>query len=382
MKVRFWGVRGSTPTPSRQNLRYGGNTPCVELRTQSGELFVFDGGTGLRTLGKSLMEEFGHSSIQASIFLSHYHWDHIHGIPFFEPLYNPENSFFFHSYPSQDQSVQRALEEQMSDPYFPVNMGTMAARRRFHNLSDDKISFNDAVIWSKRLNHPQGCLGFRFESRGRSVVYATDNEPGVPEYDRNVRDLAEGAEVFICDAQYTPLEYVNFKKGWGHGSWREAVNIAKDAGVKHLILFHHDPDHNDDFIDSILHEASRYFPSVAAAAEGMELVFQSDGVEMSRFLVERRGDTRHPMHLPLLVHGRTREGVKFTEQTVLENVSLKGGYFFLQNDPNPDDEIELHVSLSTQLPAALPGMMPLKSRLIRVDDEQEKNRRGVAVSFQ
>lgn len=382
MKVRFWGVRGSTPTPFRENLRYGGNTACVEVRTAGGDLFVFDCGTGLRPLGKSLLEEFGHSSIHGFIFLTHYHWDHIHGIPFFEPLYNPENYFFFHSFPCQDQSVQRALEEQMSDPYFPVNMEAMAAHRHFYDLTSDMLSFNDAVLRTKRLNHPQGCLGYRMESGGRSVVYATDNEHGVPEFDRNIRELAEGADVLIYDAQYTPLEYVNFKKGWGHSTWREGVNVAKDAGVQHLILFHHDPDHNDQFVDSIVHETSRHFPNVFAAAEGMELDLSVEGMRVTRFLAERRLDTRHPLHVPLVVAGRTREGLRFEEQTVLENISLKGGYFLLQNDPDPRDEMELYLKLTPQSVTPVPEVH-LKSRLIRMEDERdERARHGVAVTFQ
>src|ERR1022692_1972941 len=150
MKVRFWGTRGSTPTPFRENLRYGGNTSCVEVRTPADDLFVFDCGTGLRPLGKSLMEEHGHNSIRAFIFLSHYHWDHIQGIPFFEPLYNPENYFFFHSFPSHTESVQAALGGQMSDPYFPVNMEAMAAHRHFDNLCNDVLAYNDATIRSTR----------------------------------------------------------------------------------------------------------------------------------------------------------------------------------------------------------------------------------------
>src|SRR5579863_3825105 len=143
MKVRFWGVRGSTPAPAAENLRYGGNTSCVEVRSPQGEILIFDCGTGLRPLGKQLLAEYGHRSIQAYIFLSHYHWDHIQGIPFFEPLYNPENHFHFYSFPGHRCTVQQALEEQMSDPYFPVNMATMAAHRMFYNIGKETISLKD-----------------------------------------------------------------------------------------------------------------------------------------------------------------------------------------------------------------------------------------------
>jgi phosphoribosyl 1,2-cyclic phosphodiesterase len=380
MKVRFWGVRGSTPTPQRENMRYGGNTSCVEVRTPADELFIFDCGTGLRTLGKSLVAEYGHRSIHAFVFLSHYHWDHIHGIPFFEPLYNPENYFFFHSFPSHAESVQAALEEQMSDPYFPVNMSAMAAHRHFYNLCNDVLAYRDATIRSARLNHPQGCIGYRMECNGKVLVYATDTEPGDKDGDRNVRDLAEGADVLIYDGQYTPLEYVNFKKGWGHSTWREAVSIAKDARVQNLVLFHHDPDHNDHFIDTIVHETSRYFPNVMAAAEGMELNMGIDGVTLRRFPGERRGDNRHPVKLPMVVHGRTRDGLHFEEHTMLENISLKGGYFLLRNDPDPRDTINVQLSITPQ-----PGVpeMALQSRLVRVDENSgDDERRGIAVTFQ
>ncbi|MDP2735543.1 MAG: MBL fold metallo-hydrolase, partial [bacterium] len=271
MKVRFWGVRGSTPTPTLENFRYGGNTSCIEVRTPKGEILIFDCGTGLRLLGKQLLAEFGHKSIQAYVFLTHYHWDHIQGIPFFEPLYNPENSFFFHSFPSHARGVQEALEDQMSDPYFPVNMSTMEAHRHFSTLGKDALAFQDGLLKTMPLNHPQGCLGYRMECGDRVMVYATDNEPGSPEHDRNVRQLAEGADVFIYDGQYTPYEYANFKKGWGHSTWREAVTIAQEARVQQLVLFHHDPDHNDNFLDSMLDEARRFFPNTVAAWEGMEI---------------------------------------------------------------------------------------------------------------
>ena len=381
MRVRFWGVRGSTPTPIRENLRYGGNTSCVEVRTPNRDIFIFDCGTGLRQLGKALLEEFGHRSIHAFMFLSHYHWDHIHGIPFFEPLYNPENYFFFHSFPSHAESVQKALEEQMTDPYFPVNMEAMSAHRHFYNLCNDVLSYNDATMRTARLNHPQGCLGYRLECAGRTVVYATDNEPGNAECDRNLRALAEGADVLIYDAQYTPLEYVTAKKGWGHSTWREAVNLAKDARVSNLVLFHHDPDHNDHFLDSIVHEAARYFPNVMAASEGCELEIDKSGVFFGRYPSERRGDNRHAVALPMIVHGRTREGLHFEEHSTLENVSFKGGFFLLKHDPDPRDELNVLLKISPQL-GGPSTEVALKSRLVRVEDNEDKDgRHGVAVTF-
>jgi phosphoribosyl 1,2-cyclic phosphodiesterase len=275
MLVRFWGVRGSTPTPQPENLRYGGNTSCVEVRV-NGHLYIFDCGTGFRTLGKHLQQETNGTPLAAHIFLSHFHWDHIQGIPFFTPLYhNTKSSFIFHS-SSRTRGLRRALEEQMSDPYFPVNMDEMAARRQFCDIEEGRLEFDDCVIKTLWLNHPQGCLGFRIESRDGVVVYATDNEPGDPGFDKNVRTLAEGADVLIYDAQYLPEEYEAQKRGWGHSHWREAINVVMESGAKELILFHHDPDHTDECIDSVVTQAREYYSRVRAAAEGMEIRLEAE----------------------------------------------------------------------------------------------------------
>ncbi len=270
MFVRFWGVRGSTPTPQRENLRYGGNTSCVEIRTRDG-IFIFDCGTGLRLLGNALCKEFGRRPIKARVFLSHYHWDHIQGIPFFSPLYDRANYFVFHSYRSTDTSVEKALEDQMVNPYFPVDMKTMLAHRHFYEIGEERTSYDSLTLTTKHLNHPQGCMGFRIEHQGKTVVYATDNEPGDPRGDRNVRVLAQGADLFIYDSQYTPHEYKTAKKTWGHSTWAEAVSIAREAKVKKLVLFHHDPDHDDRMIDSILRKARQRFPRTVAAREGLTI---------------------------------------------------------------------------------------------------------------
>jgi len=270
MRVKFWGVRGSTPTPQAENLRYGGNTSCVEIRI-AGQMYIFDCGTGFRNLGKHLLQEFAQKPIYAHVFLSHFHWDHIQGIPFFGPLYSsPDNYFFFHS-SSRTRGLQRAIEEQMSDPYFPVDMSEMAAHRNFYDIEEDRIAFDDCTVQSMWLNHPQGCLGFRVETNDKVVVYATDNEPGHPVFDKNVRQLAEGADVLIYDAQYLPEEYEAKKRGWGHSHWREAVNVVMESGAKELILFHHDPDHDDLLIDKVVQQAREHYPKVRAASEGMEI---------------------------------------------------------------------------------------------------------------
>ena len=270
MHVKFWGVRGSTPTPQLENMRYGGNTSCVEVRV-NGHVYVFDCGTGFRNLGKQLATEFAGKALYAHIFISHFHWDHIQGIPFFAPLYDSQDNYFFFHSSNRSRGLQRAIEEQMADPYFPVDMTEMAAHRNFYDIEEDRIAFDDCVIQSMWLNHPQGCLGFRIETEQGILVYATDNEPGHPVFDKNVRKLAQGADVLIYDAQYLPEQYEAKKRGWGHSHWREAVNIVMESGTKELILFHHDPDHNDAAVDSIVNAAKDYYPKVRAASEGMEI---------------------------------------------------------------------------------------------------------------
>lgn len=270
LRVRFWGVRGSTPTPCLGNLRYGGNTPCLELRWAQAEPLILDCGTGFRELGKALEKEFGQKRIRARIFLTHYHWDHIQGIPFFTPLYSEQNQFVFHGFPFRGESVEAALEGQMVNPYFPVNMSTMRAQRRFLGINEERMVFDDLAISSRWLHHPQGCLGYRIEYDGKVLVYATDNEPGDRQGDESVRRLAEGADVFIYDAQFLP-EQMEEKRTWGHSHWKEGVGIAKECGVKKLVLFHHDPDRDDESVDKILQCARDHFDDVVAAKEGLAL---------------------------------------------------------------------------------------------------------------
>jgi phosphoribosyl 1,2-cyclic phosphodiesterase len=270
MQIKFWGVRGSTPAPQPENMRYGGNTSCVEVRVNN-NLYIFDCGTGFRILGRALKAEFKGRPVSAHVFVSHFHWDHIQGLPFFEPLYdNRENYFQFHC-SSRTRSLKRVFEEQMSSPYFPVGLNEMRSRQDFYDLDKTRLDLGDVTIRTMWLNHPQGCMGFRVEAKDGVMVYATDNEPGDTKFDKNVRELAAGADVLIYDAQYLPEEYEARRRGWGHSHWREAVDVAMESGAKELILFHHDPDHDDACIDNIVKEASNYYPRVRAAAEGMRI---------------------------------------------------------------------------------------------------------------
>jgi len=279
MKVRLWGVRGSTPAPERGNGRYGGNTACVELRLDNNTLFIFDCGSGLRALGKSLASEFAGRPIQAHIFLTHFHWDHLQGIPSFIPFYNKENTFFFYSLLRPPAQLRQTIEGMMGSPHFPV---AMAAKRHFIQLGKTAININGAVIKTVRLNHPQGCAGYRIEADGGVFALATDTEPGSPVHDRAVRALAQDADLLLYDAQYTPQQSQDEKRGWGHSSWQEGVRIARQHGVKQLVLFHHDPDSDDAFIDSLVARARKEFTSTTGGAEGLEFSLSTGELKQAR----------------------------------------------------------------------------------------------------
>jgi phosphoribosyl 1,2-cyclic phosphodiesterase len=271
MRIKFWGVRGSTPTPQAENLRYGGNTSCVEVRFGD-RIYIFDCGTGFRVLGHQLEAEFAGRPFAAHVFVSHFHWDHIQGIPFFRPLYASDESRFMFHCSSRARSLKQVMAEQMAPPYFPVDIGQMRARRDFYEIESGTVAVEDGVkLQTAWLNHPQGCMGFRLETKDGVFVYATDNEPGDPDFDKAVRKLAEGADVLIYDAQYLPEEYAAHRRGWGHSHWREAINVVMQSGAKELVLFHHDPDHTDAVIDKVVQEARNFYPKVRAASEGLEI---------------------------------------------------------------------------------------------------------------
>ncbi|MGA7887222.1 MAG: MBL fold metallo-hydrolase [Acidobacteriaceae bacterium] len=268
MNLRFWGVRGSIPTPQADRLRYGGNTSCLEIGgLDSREVFLIDGGSGIRVLGEALAQR---RVERVHILLTHFHWDHIQGLPYFPPLFRAETEIVFYADRSA-REARRLLETQMADPFFPLPFEALPSRAEFHPVvCGQPFQAGPLTVEAFPLHHPQGAVGYRVEAQGSVLVHASDHEHGNPETDAGLVRAARGADLLVMDAQYTPEEYAG-KVGWGHSSYAQATEAARAAGVRRLALFHHDPAHNDAFLDGMLAEAKRLFPGAEMAREGETL---------------------------------------------------------------------------------------------------------------
>ena len=263
--LKFWGVRGSIATPVGENLGYGGNTTCIEVRTP-GDVLIIDGGTGLRNLGMKLQQEFAGGNCSLAFLMTHFHWDHVQGLPFFAPLFSPSTEVTFRTTRSPEE-IKTILGGQMTDPYFPVKFELSPAKKHYACVSSASFRQGGLTVHPFPLNHPQGATGYRMESGGAVVVHASDLEHGNPHLDRVMREYAQNADVLVFDAQYTPEEHAS-KRGWGHSTWLEATRVARDCHVGQLVLFHHDPGHDDAFLDSIVKQARRHVENTVAAKEG------------------------------------------------------------------------------------------------------------------
>ena len=381
-KLSFWGVRGSTPTVDPATWRYGGNTPCLELVAPDGTKFILDCGTGLRALGSRWSAGEPADSPNAHIFVTHYHWDHIQGLPFFSPLYDQKNVFQFYSFRSKflgPDSLRQVFEAQMAIPYFPVDISAMNAQRKFREIgSGESFQIGENRVSTRWLNHPQGCLGFRIETPAGTVVYATDNEPGVPELDKNLRELAADADIFINDAQYSPAQLAHDRKGWGHSSWREGVKIARETNVKTLVLFHHDPDSTDRVVDQLLRHAREEFDSVFAASEGMVITLGAANEPVQAHMPGSRTALRREAQFQACVTGITPDGQKFEEDTVVRDLSIQGALIPLKHSPRMQSEVQVVM----QAPSG-EGMqqMVLRGYVVRIEEGAEKGTTAVGVVF-
>ena len=271
-KIHFWGVRGSIACPGGNTVRYGGNTSCVEMRI-AGHRLVFDGGTGLRVLGQTMLAEL---PVEAHLFFTHSHWDHIQGFPFFTPAFIKVNRFHIYGAIAPNGStIEQRLNDQMLHPNFPVPLQIMGAELKFCDIEvGEAVRIGDVLVENALLNHPGEAVGYRVNWGNYAAAYVTDTEHFPDRLDENVLWLARDADVLIYDATYTDEEYHSEKTskvGWGHSTWQEAVRIAKAANVKKLVIFHHDPLHDDLFMDQIKEDTSRSFPNSLVAWEGMEI---------------------------------------------------------------------------------------------------------------
>ena len=306
ISVCFRGVRGSIPTPGFETARYGGNTSCIELRAGD-DILILDAGSGIRKLGEDLSEEFGSRPITAHIILSHTHWDHIQGLPFFVPLYAPQNRIRLLSGNGDAATLERALRNQMQPLHFPVALEQMAGLAGLGSVSSHHTYLGQFLLDKKMLNHPGGCAGLRVAVRDASIAYLPDHEPYrrySPKGENSVQSEARrqallrflgGVDLLILDTQYTEAEYLKHI-GWGHGCLSDSVALAVEAGVRKLLLFHHDPSHGDDEIDRMVEEARRLAGSaslvIEAAAEGQRLGLGSKAEPKENLRRSRREDAR------------------------------------------------------------------------------------------
>ena len=278
MRIKFWGVRGSIPTPGADTSKIGGNTSCVEVQAGNTNI-ILDAGTGIRLLGNEILKR--KAPFNAFMFFSHVHWDHIQGFPFFSPIFIKQNKLNIYGGKNLKMTLGDTLSGQMNFPNFPITLDACSAQIKFHEFDDGQILnlAEGLTIKGLPLQHPNGCYGYRINYQGSSFTYCTDTEqggdPDTP--DKNVLELAKETDLFVYDSQYTTDEYTGKSSGmprigWGHSTYAEAARLAQLANVKKLIMFHHDPAHNDDKIYEMEKECQKLFKSTEAAVEGREYI--------------------------------------------------------------------------------------------------------------
>ena len=295
-RVKFWGVRGSIPVPGPATVRYGGNTTCVEVRAE-GQIIVLDAGSGIRPLGLALEKEFGERPINLTLLITHSHWDHIQGLPFFLPAYQRKNQVRVLGYEGARAGLGAILAGQMETPFFPITLSEVPGNITIEELHEMEFGIGNVRVQAKFLNHPGICVGYRLFTSTGSLAFLPDNEPyellklqqakrdgissdearkyAVAERQKLV-DFLSGADLLLIDAQYTDGEY-DQHVGWGHGSLSSVVSLAIDANVRKLILFHHDPTHDDGFIDKMVEQARHL---VVEAGKPLEVEAAREGAEI------------------------------------------------------------------------------------------------------
>jgi len=269
--LTFHGVRGTAPVFDDSSRQHGGNTTCLEVGLGPARRLLIDCGTGLRSVERRLPDAEEVGGLHFDILLTHYHMDHLMGLPAFKPLYDARNRFTFHGVGYGGESLQATLERFLCPPWFPLPLNDTPAEKSYVDLDGRPVALGGLQITYCRLNHPQGVTAYRLQGATHSLLFATDCERGERECDARFADLAAGVDILVHDSQYTTREYNDRCRGWGHSTWRQAVDAAKRSAAGRLILFHHDPDRSDDELQVIVRRASEMFPAVEAAIESMTL---------------------------------------------------------------------------------------------------------------
>jgi phosphoribosyl 1,2-cyclic phosphodiesterase len=292
MKIKFWGVRGSIPTPGPNTVKYGGNTTCLEIRTDDNDLIILDAGTGIHALAQALMKEM---PVNAHIFITHTHWDHIQGLPFFVPIFIPNNQINIYGGldPVTNEPINRALSVQLQYSFFPIREAQLKARMDYLTIkAQEPVNIGAAKITPIVLSHPVLNFGYRIDCDGRSLFFTGDYEPQINIYDPQDEEFAEfqsfvdakrqevilsvkGVDALIIDSSYTSAEYAS-KQGWGHGTYDSAIKLATDAQVKKLFFTHHEPTRSDAELDAIYQTLLSNHPEA-----GFELLLAQEGIEVT-----------------------------------------------------------------------------------------------------
>jgi phosphoribosyl 1,2-cyclic phosphodiesterase len=269
MELELWGVRGSTPVSGKDKNKYGGSTSCASLVTSEGEWIIIDAGTGIKKLGERMIKQWEEEQAEVHILLTHFHLDHIIGLPFFAPLYSPKIILNFHAANSPEET-EKYLCRLMGGRYFPLEFGETPSKKVYKKIPEKEFNIGGASISHCPLPHPQSNVSYKLQEKEKKIVFATDTEHSEEGIDLKLASFAREADIFIYDAMFTPEEYESSRKGWGHSTWLEGTKLAKEAGVGKLYLSHFNPDHSDKQIDEFISLAREKFPQTYGAMEGFK----------------------------------------------------------------------------------------------------------------
>ncbi len=271
MKIKFYGTRGSTPVCDKDFLEFGGNTTSIKITRDNGRIAIIDAGSGIRNLGKDLIKE-GFNQDELFIGFTHFHWDHIQGFPFFIPAYNPNVviNILAMGKGRDIGNLEDIFKGQMKSEYFPVPLEAMGATLNFLQIEKDELKINDTSVRVIKQNHPGGSFGYRIEDKEKIVVVCTDIEHGTS-INSDIVEFCKNADLLVHEAQYTNEE-LQAHRGWGHSSYDQAIEVAERAGVKKLVITHHNPNYNDVFLAKIERECQKRYPNCILAREGMEII--------------------------------------------------------------------------------------------------------------